>query len=185
MKNVIVFFFAFCFINNLAAQSVTFQTIYENQSYQLNSGGRALLGGQSRTYVPIQIPNGAIGIIYTVKSSLNYDAGQNIQLAASLTASFTGHFILANAINRIQMPPSNAVIDVYLLPNTTNNLTYFLNKNDGYWTQYQDYSCPSSLGCKMAVQVSSDMQTLYIALRNPSSINRIVAIVDVVAVMSN
>ena len=144
-----------------------------------------MLGGQSRTYISVPIPQGATSIVYTVKSSLNSDVGNNIKLAAELTAALSGQITIAKAINMVHLPPSNATIDVYVIPDDNNNISNFISKNDTKWRFYADFSCLSSLGCKRVINVSGDTKSIIIALRNPSAINRIVATVDVVAVISN
>lgn len=183
MKFIALFIVSTFILVHAIAQSFKIESLYENQQFQLNSGSRALVGGQSRTYIPISIPQGALQIIYTVKSTVNYDAGQNIKLVAELSANLTGNVLLAKLIDKVNMPPSNAVIDVYVLPNDNINLGNFMAKKDGIWKEYTDYACSGSLGCKRAINVDRNMTKVYLALRNPSAFNKIIAVVDVVAII--
>jgi len=185
MKSIVTILISILTATVAVAQSGSIRTIFQNEAFQLNSGGRSLLGGKSRTYISVPIPEGTVALLYTVKSSVSADVGQNIKLAAEVTAALSGHVGIANAIDRVNLPPSNAVIDVFVLPGDDTNLYNFLNKKDGVWVQYTDYACESSLGCKRMVRVSPQMNKVFIALRNPSAINRIVAIVDVVAIIKN
>lgn len=142
-----------------------------------------MFGGQSRAYLAVEVPNGAKAIVYTVRSIMDYDPSNDIKLAASLTTLCTGNFAIAKTINALPVPNSNAVIDVFTIPTEDNHLNNFLAKKDDKWKFYTDQSCLSSLGCKRAIDVSEGTKKIYICLRNPSATRRIIAVVDVVAVM--
>jgi hypothetical protein len=171
-------FYSFC-------QEVKIIPIYENEQYQLNSGGNAaLMGGRSRTYIPIDLPDNTVGIIYVVRTSVSLDGNESIKLAAVITSAVTGQMALSKAIESIPLPKSNGVVDAFLLPYDQQNLNMFLNKQDARWTQYTDYSCVSSIGCKRSVKLSeNDPRKFYLGLRNPSGVSRIIVVVDVVALV--
>jgi len=177
----VFFFIAFLCGSNIYSQNYKVVQVAAKQSFELNSGGR--LGGTTRTYLPVSIPEGAVSIVYVVKSSVDYDAAPDIKLAAKLTATLTGSFVLSRAIDFIDIPPSNAKIDAFLLPQDGSNLNMFLNKQDGQWSTFTDYTCLNSLGCKRNYQVRRGDRFLYLGLRNPSLTTRIIVTVDIVAIV--
>ncbi len=172
---------AFCVSNIVHAQYKVVQVSIK-QPFELNSAGN--IGGITRTYLPIIIPDGSVAIMYAVRSTVGYDAKSDIKLAAQTTALLSGHVMLAKAIDLINLPSSNATVDVFLLPHNSNNLNMFLSKQyDNQWVAYTDYTCLNSLGCARTYKVGGKGGTLYLGLRNPSWTAKIIVTVDVVAIV--
>jgi len=174
---------AFCVSNIVHAQYKVVQVSIK-QPFELNSAGN--IGGTTRTYLPIIIPDGSVAISYAVRSTVGYDAKSDIKLATQFTALLSGNVMLAKAIDLISVPSSNATVDVFLLPHNSNNLNMFLSKRyDNQWVAYTDYTCLNSLGCVRTYKVGGKGGTLYLGLRNPSWTAKIIVTVDVVAIIED
>ena len=170
-------------------QGYNYKTIMENQQFELHSGSNAMLfNGASRAYVPIAT-TGLDYIIYTVgantKQNVSHQAMEVVALSIKVEMIMNGMGAFAsvtNVIKDIDIPQSNAEIDVYVLGDV-DNLNWFMQKKDEIWRFYQDYSCVSSLGCKREIDVRGMQgRTLYLGLRNPAKVNSIVATVNAIGI---
>jgi hypothetical protein len=170
----------FCF-----AQTHRVIGIVQNDVYELNGGVRASVGGRSRIVLPIEVPFGTESIVYTIVAKRNGEPTETtFNLALRLGALLSGNVAVSAAVSQLEIPPGSETAEVCLLPGRQ-DADLFLAKRDGYWRRYADFSRDACSSCKVAVPYNySFPRTVYLGIKNPSSLNAVTVIVNVSAVIN-
>lgn len=161
------------------------ETIIAQRSIYLNGGARASLGGKSRVSIPIQLPPNTVRWYYSFSTSLGESGTDNLNLLMQLSSMVVAPAgITRTALSNIQIPSGSASIDVYLM--TQANSEAFLRKidNDGGTFYYYKYASVFNTRQALVPVNFNPRQTLYLGLKNPSTMDGINITIEVVAEIS-
>lgn len=165
---------------NVVAQKYTAVTLIEKRAYYLNGGARASLGGKSRVTIKVDLPKNTIKWYYSFSTMPGENGTKLLNLAVQVGATLSTGGLTALAAKSFEVPEGSGSVDVIVLPPEYNQP--FLKKEDSKWRYFSDISLENS---KHAVQTveSKYGSSVYLGLRNPSTMNGINIIVEVVAVV--
>jgi hypothetical protein len=167
------------------AQEKEIISIIENETYELNGGLRSQFGGRSRIALPINIPSNASTIVYTIQAYRKGESvSKNLNFAMALgTYVNTGSMTIASAVSKVEIPSGTTTADAILLGDR-NDKDQFLAKNDNNWRSYHDANRLACVECKSSISFNpyNKPQIIFLGLRNPSSLDPITIVVNVVAI---
>ncbi|WP_324024579.1 tetratricopeptide repeat protein [Maribacter sp. BPC-D8] len=152
--------------------------LVDTRDIYLNGGTRSQFGGKSRTYIKFDLPPNTVHWYYSFATTKGQSGTANLNLAVQLTGMIADPSgITSNSLSAINVPEGIATADFYLLDHT--NLQPFINKID-----YQHYTEGMAENTKQAVVKVDDIKTgsWYLGIKNPSSLNGINLIVEIVAI---
>ncbi len=169
-------------ISNLIAQSYTSIQLVEKRVYSLNGGARAEFGGVSRVVIKIDLPKNTRKWYYSFSTTPGSDGTKLLNLGVQVAGALSTGGMTALAAKSFQVPLGSGSADVLILPAEFKDA--FLNKADNNWRFFSDISLQNS---KQAVQSVNNTygNSFYIGLRNPSVLNGINVIIEVVAVVED
>jgi tetratricopeptide (TPR) repeat protein len=155
-------------------------TLIEQRSYYLNGGARAALGGKSRVVVKIDLPPNTKRWYYSFSTSPGEDGTKLLNLGIQVGAAISTSGLASAVASNLEVPSGSNSADVLVLPVTYRDV--FLNKDDENLRTYSDVSLQNT---KQAVQsIDGEFgKSFYLGLRNPSSMNGINIIIEVVAIV--
>lgn len=172
-----------CFSQDYEIKIKTRQLI-ETRSIYLNGGLNATFGGQSRTYLEVDLPPNTVKWYYSFSTKRGKSGTKNLNLAIQLTGMLSDPSgTTSNALAAIKVPEGVASADVYLCDRS--NIDKFLSKDDLYGGNYSYIMEGSAQSTKQAVVEIDDFNTgtVYLGLRNPSTNNGVNISIEVVAII--
>ncbi|HBR55101.1 MAG TPA: hypothetical protein DEA82_13325 [Flavobacteriaceae bacterium] len=156
-----------------------------NRSIYLNGGLNANFGGKSRTVLKIDLPPNTVEWYYSFSTTKGESGTQNLNLAIQLAALMADSSGLSSGIlSSIKVPEGIASADIYLLDKS--NMAKFIAKEDldlhGEQISYAMEGTAEST--KQALVRINDITsgTVYLGLKNPSTLNGITLNIEVVAI---
>ncbi len=160
----------------------TIQTLVLQRSIYLNGGARASLGGKSRTAIQINLPTNTKSWYYSFSTSPGESGVANLNLALQLTAMAT-YGLSTVAASKINVPPGSASIDACLMDQA--NADLFIRKVDIDGGQYRIFREGLIENTKQGVIEIKEINqgTVYIGLKNPSTLEGVNIIIEVAAVV--
>ena len=178
-------------------------TIQKPQKFYLNSGGRSLVGGQSRIVIPVTMPENTVEWFYTLttvnaqsKSTEMENKTDNISNKLQLTQqlaklvvkgiNMTADFNLASlAMNLVSTPSGGEMCDIYLLDQE--NSKRFLAKDDhsfvGKGFQYQKEGTKENFNSGIVSIKSFNTGKWYLGISNPTIITGMYVSIEIAAVV--
>ena len=163
------------------------KSIHQPQNFFLNGGTRALIDGQSRTLVPVELPPNTVEWFYTFSTTADANSVKTQQTQLNLLAQLTKYFdptgISATAVNTIFAPTGSESCDIYLFDKT--NSDKFIDKKDKWGNPFTYKIEGSRTGLKSGVvQIRHyDKGIYYLGIKNPSALSSLFVTIEVVAVV--
>jgi hypothetical protein len=186
MKRIIAFIVISSFIQASYAQSkFKVVSIQPEQSFYLNGGARSMIGGSSRTFFQIELPQNTVAWYYVFTTTPNKKQIQSIKLAAQLNklvAAETG--VSEVSADVIFTPTGSSQADIYLFPNLT-EVNKFLEKDDKKRGNF-NYIIPASREHleQGTIKIKDPLEGIYyIGLRNPSATEAVNIHIEIAAIV--
>ncbi|APX99726.1 tetratricopeptide repeat protein [Lacinutrix venerupis] len=186
-KNYIITFIFLILIKVGYSQDYEIKTktkqLIESRSIYLNGGLNATFGGQSRTYLEVDLPPNTVKWYYSFSTKKGKSGTQNLNLAIQLTGMMSDPSgITSSTLSAIKVPDGVASADIYLCDRP--NIDKFLSKKDLYGGSYSYNMEGSAQSTKQAVVEIDDIRTgtVYLGLKNPSTNNGVNISIEVVAI---
>ncbi|MEQ8926075.1 MAG: hypothetical protein RLO81_09705 [Fulvivirga sp.] len=159
--------------------------IQQPQNFYLNGGSKATFGdGKSRTYLPINLPEGTVKWYYEFtaeRSDVENDNTKNmLTLASDLSRLVDQTGALSFGIDQLSQPPGSDYCDIYLIDHS--NLNPFLTKQP--FTYYTVASRENFKSGIMEVDFQPNEQ-IYLGIKNPSTFYGINVGIEVVAIVKS
>ena len=153
------------------------------QTFYLNGGNRAALGGKSRTWYPIQLPSNTIEWYYSFTTTKGEDPTPSIKLMSQLTKLVDPTGLTAITTNAILTPSGAAMCDIYLMDRP--NADKFLEKVDNWGgTVMHKVSAFRENYKDGTVQINDITSGIwYLGFKNPSAVQGISITIEVVAIV--
>jgi tetratricopeptide (TPR) repeat protein len=189
VKKFFVLFIGCLITLSLAAQTrkinQSVKTIIQQRSIYLNGGTRAaLLDGQSRTTIQIELPKGTASWYYSFSTSPGESGMKTLNLFAQLSSlALDPSGITKSALANIEVPSGSGSIDVYLMEQSDSDL--FLKKvdNDGGTFYFKREGSVSNTKQALVEVNNFNEGIYYLGLKNPSSLDGVNIQIEVVAVI--
>jgi hypothetical protein len=154
--------------------------IVSKETFTLNSGGRALLGGRSRIDLPVELPANTVEWYYAVTTSPEKMPAPSIGLAGQLIKLLTPSGMISTVMSALVTPSGSGACDVYLIPDQ-DNLNRFINKRPQFASLMSGSRQNFNQG---AVQVRDAVKgSLFLGLRNPSAVSAVQVTIEVCAIV--
>ena len=157
--------------------------LIENRAYYLNGGLNASFGGNSRTFIKIDLPPNTVEWYYTFSTTQGKSGTKNLTLAIQLVSMLNDPTGLSSkALSSFDVPSGEASTDIYLLDN--NNLKGFREKYDQNGGTFNFITEGTVQNLKQAIVKVDDVKsgTWYLGLRNPSTTTGLNINIEVVAI---
>lgn len=158
-------------------------SITQEQTFVLNSGSRAMMGGKSRTAIQINIPDNTIEWYYAIVCKRDKSAEvEKIDLFVQIARLLGTPAAMMVLSTKLLIPDGNSKADVYLTDELNKDL--FMSKKDGdKFMGYRSYFRENYL--KGVVKVDDITSgTCYLVIKNPSATASVNVTVEVVAIVS-
>lgn len=158
-------------------------TLIQERHIALNSGSRSLLGGKSRTYIKVDLPEHTKRWFYSFSTSSDYSGTNALNLALQVAGIVSSQGSLSNLVSYIKVPTGTGSADILLCD--YENINKFMNKDDYWGKSIFHYTEGSVENTKDAVIAIDDVTsgTVYLGLRNPGSVDAIDIRIEVVAIV--
>ena len=153
------------------------------QTFYLNGGMKAAMGGKSRTYFKIDLPPNTISWYYTFTTKEGKSNPSALNLVSQLTRFYDPTGFTALALNAIGTPTGVAACDIYLMDKM--NADAFMDKVDNMGgTYYYTISGSRENFRNGVVEVKDDnKRTKYLGFKNPSASTGISISFEVAAII--
>lgn len=187
MKKLYTLLLFLFFIGTVPAQTLVRERktvqVLTPQTFYLNGGNRAAMGGKSRVWYNVQLPANTVEWYYAFTTTKGQDPTASIQLMAQLTKLVDPSGLTAIATNAILTPSGAAVCDLYLMDRP--NADKFMEKVDNWGGSYTYLINGSRLNYKEGtVQVKDAVSGSYcLGFKNPSAVQGISITFEVVAIV--
>ena len=157
--------------------------LIEERNIYLNGGARSQFGGKSRTYIQINLPENTLKWYYSFSTSPGESGTKSLSLLTQLTTLAIGPTGLASVLTDVEVPSGSQSIDVYLLDKT--NVDRFIKKEDLNGGTFYYYLQGSVENTKHGIIEINEITrgTCFLGLKNPSSLNGVNILIEVVAVI--
>lgn len=172
----------------LVAQNRTLQPLVNQNRFWVNGGMKASYGGRSRIVIPVELPAGSVGVVYTISTQASEKAPLASSPLVSLLAESNPYAAAAMGAVKLAQALSGSTmesqVDVYLLADA-NSVSAFQNKLDGQWRTFTAGNREGFLGGAVGVDLRRlySPTMLYLAVRNPQSMSGVMVTVDAVAIV--
>jgi hypothetical protein len=154
--------------------------VISKETFTLNGGGRALIGGRSRIDLLVELPAKTVEWYYALTTSSERAPAPNIGLADQLIKFLTPTGIASTVMSALMAPGGSGACDVYLFPDR-GNLDRFLAKQPQFTYLMSGSRQNINQG---AVQVRDVVRgNLFLGLRNPSALTAIQVTIEVCAIV--
>jgi tetratricopeptide (TPR) repeat protein len=180
MRKILLLQVLFFLALNCFSQNLKTVTLYEQRAYYLNGGAKAAMGGKSRETIKIDLPPNTKSWYYSFTTTPGADGTKLLNLAIQVGAALSSSGLSTAIASHIQIPPGVNCVDVLVLPTECRDA--FLRKEDNKWRLFEDISVHNA---KQAVQPIENNygKSFYLGLRNPSALNGVNIIIEVVAIV--
>lgn len=185
MRLLLTFFLLAFIYYPVCGQSYSTQTnvqsIIPERNIYLNGGARAAFGGKSRTIIPVRLPQGTKSWYYSFSTSPGESGTRNLNLLAqlsSLAADPSG--ITRIALSNVEIPAGSASIDVYLFDQRNADLFNSKAAQNGLQLSYVREGTVTNTR-QALVPIHNSSNTVYLGLRNPSSLDGVNITIEIVA----
>lgn len=157
--------------------------LIENRAYHLNGGLNAAFGGNSRTFIKIDLPPNTVEWYYSFSTTQGKSGTKNLTLAVQLVSMLndpTG--LTSKAVSAFEVPSGEASADIFLLDNK--NLKGFRDKYDQNGGTFSFITEGTVQNLKQAVVKVDDVKSgsWFLGLRNPSTTTGLNINIEVVAI---
>lgn len=156
-------------------------SVFQEHEFYLNSYSR--IGGKSRTYVPIDLPQNTVSWYYAITVENVESNTKNLGLFSQVTKLATKSNLAAGLIQNLFAPTGSAVVDVYFLDRS--NISSFVNKED-YFGNGFTYSINNSrmnLNHGVVEMNEGTGSIYYLGIRNTSPMDGKRVRVEAVAIV--
>jgi len=154
--------------------------VISKETFTLNSGSRALIGGRSRIDVLIALPPNTVEWYYALTTSAERAQEPSIGLVGQLMKLITPTGIASTVMSALMAPSGAGVCDVYLFGDR-GNLDRFLAKQPQFSYLMSGTRQNFNHG---AVQIRDAVTGNYfLGLRNPSGLSAVQVTVEVCAIV--
>lgn len=181
----VIFAFLFSIVSLKTIGQYRFEPLVENEIINLNGGFNASFGGKSRTVLPFKIPTDCVGVVYTMTAvNPSKPIQSNFGLVAGLiTVAGTGNMTLGSAVSKIEIPAGNQSADLFLLPSQQDAIL-FETKKDGQWKHIFNVCKENRSSCSVLLGGNGEFRTteehtMYLGLRNPSTLNPVTITINI------
>ncbi|HVK49822.1 MAG TPA: hypothetical protein VM488_18290 [Pseudobacter sp.] len=158
--------------------------VLSEQSFFLNGGFRASMGGKSRNYFEVKLPPNTVEWYYTI-TTIKGDppSKETLQLASQLGRMIDPTGVASLTLSAIMVPTGAYVCDVLLMDLA--NATAFVNKADLNNGNYRYYPTCSRKNFRSGVVRINDITkgNWYLGVKNPSETTGIGIILEVAAIV--
>ncbi|WP_166919762.1 tetratricopeptide repeat protein [Flavobacterium poyangense] len=153
------------------------------QTFYLNGGTRAAVGGKSRVWYNIELPKNTIEWYYAFSTTKGKSSSSDIKLVAQLTRLYDPTGMTAMAMSALFTPTGAGVCDIYLMDR--NNADKFMDKVDNFGGSYQYMINGSRLNFRDGiVQINDNLSgQLCLGFKNPSASEGIAITLEVAAIV--
>jgi len=185
MKSPLQALFLLSLIQPAVAQETNTPTykvvpIISKETFTLNSGGRAMLGGRSRIDLPVELPANTVEWYYALTTTPEKAPAPTIGLGEQLIKYLTPTGIAASVMSALVTPNGSGTCDVYLFSDQ-NNLNLFLAKQPTFSSVMSGSRQNFNKG---AVQIWDVVKgSLFLGLRNPSALQAVQITIEVCAIV--
>jgi hypothetical protein len=185
VKNLLCFIIVLIVIIPAKAQktaSPTYKVIplTTKETFTLNSGGRALIGGKSRIPLLVELPPNTVEWYYAIVTTPEKAPPPAIGLADQLIKYLTPSGIASTFVSSLITQSGSGTCDVYLFADQ-NNLNTFLSKRGQAHCLMSGTRENFSQG---AVEIRDAVQGNYfLGLRNPSGLAAVQITIEVCAIV--
>lgn len=162
------------------------KVVVEQRNVYLNGGARASVGGKSRSYIQVNLPENTKSWYYSFTTYSDGGGTDNLNLALQLGALLVNPSgITSAALNTIRVPYGSMSADIYLL--STSNLSPFMDKDDNWGGSYNYYLGGTTLNTRQGVVAVDGLNsgTFYLGLKNPSTWDGVNILIEVVAIVEH
>ena len=167
------------------AQNTEVVPLFEKQVFYLNGGNRALLGGDSRIYLEVDLPENTIDWYYAFSTAASESETDNmaIGLAAQLTKFADPTGLAASATTALLSPAGSGTCNVYVTDKE--NADVFEAKSDKYGVPFNYYIAKSRENFRNGIVEIDEVVSgkVYLCFKNPSDFTGVAVTLDVVAVV--
>lgn len=153
------------------------------QTFYLNGGAKATIGGKSRTSININLPKNTVEWYYSFSTTKGENSKSTISLISQLTKLYDPTGITAMATNAILTPTGLGVCDIFLMDKK--NADAFIEKVDNYGGKFNYFASGSRENFKNGTVVVRDIRTgnWCLGFKNPSAIEGISITLEVAAIV--
>lgn len=157
-------------------------SVMPQQTFYLNGGGRALLGGKSRTYFQIPLPKNTISWYYTFTTKEGTSSSA-LNLVPQLSKYFDPTGLTSLTLSAILAPTGSSSCDIYLMDRK--NADAFLEKVDNWGGSFSYTISGSRQNFKNGtVEINDKVNGVcYLGFKNPSSSTGINITFEVAAIV--
>ncbi|GAB5418442.1 MAG: hypothetical protein Crog4KO_33440 [Crocinitomicaceae bacterium] len=187
MKTLFTVLLTFFILNVLGQTSDSVVVVVPEQYRALNGGARSQVGGKSRTYVPVTLPEGTKYWYYSYSTFADQSGTDALNLAFQITTLLTsgGSSSYSGLASKIKIPHGTGSGDVYLLDRE--NIDPFLAKDDldgGTFDYYMQGSVFNTRNATVGIDAITE-GTVYLGLKNPATWDALHIHIEVVAIVDN
>ncbi len=153
------------------------------QTFYLNGGARASMGGKSRTWFNISLPQNTVEWYYSFSTTKGESSTATIGLLSQLTKLYDPTGMTAIATNAIFTPTGAGVCDIYLM--NRKNADAFLEKVDNWGGSFSYQVSGSRQNYKNGTVQVRDITSgnWCLGFKNPSSTEGLSITFEVVAIV--
>lgn len=166
-------------LNYVFSQTYETKTLIKTTKY-LNGGARSYLGGVSRLTLLVDLPPNTVQWYYSFTTTAGESGTDMLNLAFQISAAATTGPLGATVAKNLQVPKGSSSLDIWLMP--LESKEDFVLKNDDKILLYDDLS---SKNTKETVQPINNLLkgSFYLGLRNPSAMDGVNVVIEVVAIV--
>lgn len=159
--------------------------IIDQNSFYLNGGANASMGGTSRIYLPITIPENTAEWYVSFTTAGTTTGTDNLNLLIQIGAIMGSFGSASSIMSEVKIPTGTGHINIYLLDK--DNVNKFIDKDD-YWGNGFSYKveCFRENATEGIICVKKILSgTYYLGIQNPSTMNGINVKIEAVAIVKD
>lgn len=154
--------------------------VITKETFTLNGGARAMMGGRSRIDLLVALPVNTVEWYYAVTTSPERAPAPSIGLAEQLIKLITPAGITTTVMSALMTPSGSGTCDVYLFGDQ-GSLNQFLAKQPNFASLMSGTRQNFNQG---AVQIRDAVKgNLYLGIRNPSALAAVQVTIEVCAIV--
>jgi hypothetical protein len=159
-------------------------TVIEQRKIELNGGFRSSVGGKSRVFIKIDLPENTKEWYYSFTTTAGESGTANLNLALQLSSMLVDPSgLTATALKAVKIPKGTSSADVYLCDRK--NIDLFNVKADNNGGTFNYYIEGTVTNTTEALVRVDDVKvgTWYLGLKNPATWDAITLFIEVVAIV--